>query len=100
MPWGTGQTRTSSAAHKAWAATVKRNAHGRCQLRLPGCEGYADHADHILAVAEGGAEYDPANGQGACHHCHSIKTAEETARGRQRHYGRAKHPTERPPGLI
>jgi 5-methylcytosine-specific restriction endonuclease McrA len=66
----------------------------------PGCEGTADHADHILAVTEGGAEYDVSNGQGACTHCHNIKTREEIQRGRARSYGRAKHPTETHPGMM
>ena len=100
MPWSNQPTRTSSAAHQAWAVQVKRNAGGRCQIRLAGCEGYADHADHIVPVAEGGAEFDPANGQGACVFCHGVKTAEESARGRQRRRDRARLPAETHPGLI
>jgi 5-methylcytosine-specific restriction protein A len=100
MPWPTGPTRTSTPQHRAWAAQVKANAQGRCQIQAPGCEGTADHADHILAVTEGGAEYDVSNGQGACTHCHAIKTGEERQRGRDRTYGRAKHPTEQHPGMM
>jgi 5-methylcytosine-specific restriction enzyme A len=100
MPWPTGPTRTSTPQHRAWAAQVKANAQGRCQIQAPGCEGTADHADHILAVTEGGAEYDVSNGQGACTHCHNIKTHDETQRGRARSYGRARHPTETHPGMM
>lgn len=67
MPWSNRQTRTSTAAHKQWAAEVKRRAGGQCQIRLPGCTGGADHADHVVPVAKGGAPYDPGNGEGACH---------------------------------
>jgi 5-methylcytosine-specific restriction endonuclease McrA len=100
MAWANGQSRTSTAEHRRWAATVKRNAGQRCQIRLPGCEGYADVADHIIPVAEGGAEFDPANGQGACKFCHDIKTTEEAARGRARLAAKAKHPDEQHPGLA
>jgi 5-methylcytosine-specific restriction protein A len=82
VPWPTGPTRTSTPQHRAWATQVKRNAGGRCQIRLPGCE------------------YDLANGQGACTHCHNIKTREETQRGRARSYGRGKHPRETHPGMV
>jgi 5-methylcytosine-specific restriction enzyme A len=100
MPWSNRPTRTSTTQHRAWAQQVKRNAGGRCQIQLPGCEGTADHADHILAVTEGGAEYDVNNGQGACTHCHSVKTHDETQRGRARSYGRGKHPHEQHPGTV
>lgn len=95
--WGSAQTRTSTAAHKRWAQAVKRNARGRCQIQLAGCTGRADEADHIIPVAEGGDEFDLANGQGACSHCHGLKTREEARRGRARSYGRAKHRVERHP---
>lgn len=100
MAWSRGQTRTSTAAHKAWARAVLRNSGGRCEVRRAGCTGVAVHADHVVPVAEGGAEHDPANGQGACQPCHEAKTREETSRGRQRYYGAAKRPPERHPGLI
>lgn len=100
MPWQNGYSRTSTPEHRRWAAQVKRNAGGRCQIRLDGCEGYADVADHIVPVAEGGAEFDVTNGQGACRFCHDIKTSEEAARGRARVAAKAKHPVERHPGLA
>jgi 5-methylcytosine-specific restriction protein A len=99
MPWSNNQTRTSTAEHKRWAAIVRRNARGLCQLRLAGCTGVMQQADHIVPVAEGGLELDPVNGQGACTSCHDIKTAAERQRGRARHYSKAQHPIERHPGL-
>lgn len=98
MTWPTGQTRTSTAAHKRWQRQVLANARGRCELQLvPACTGVAVHADHKLAVAEGGDELDPANGQAACLPCHEAKTREETARGRARYYGAARRQPERHP---
>lgn len=40
--------------------------------------------DHIVPIAEGGAELDRDNLQGICTPCHDAKTAEEAARGRAR----------------
>jgi 5-methylcytosine-specific restriction endonuclease McrA len=38
--------------------------------------------DHILAIKDGGSEWDPANHQGLCFTHHSIKTAQEKANRR------------------
>jgi len=100
MAWSNEQTRTSTVEHKRWAAAVKRRARGCCELQYDGCTGRADHADHITPVGEGGAEHDVANGQGACDHCHGIKTRAEAARGRRRYYGQARRKPERHPGLL
>lgn len=100
MTWSKGQTRTSTAAHKAWARAVLAIARGRCQIQGPDCIGIAVHADHIKPVAEGGAEHDVRNGQGACQPCHEAKTAAETQRGRDRYYGAARRGPERHPGLA
>lgn len=37
-------------------------------------------ADHIVERKDGGAEFDPANGQCLCGSCHSRKTAAERAK--------------------
>lgn len=100
MSWGNGSSRTSSAAHKRWVRAVLANARGVCQIREPGCTGAPVLADHIVPVAEGGAPFDIANGQGACRACHDKKTQREAARGRQRYYGAAKRPPEQHPGLL
>lgn len=100
MAWTNGASRTSTAAHRAWARLVLTNSGGQCQIRGPRCLGPATIADHIKPVAEGGAEHDPANGQGACQPCHDTKTQGEAARGRRRYYGAARRPPERHPGLA
>jgi 5-methylcytosine-specific restriction protein A len=40
-----------------------------------------DHADHIVPMAEGGAD-DEANMQGICIPCHELKTADELRRAK------------------
>lgn len=77
--------RTTTAEHRAWADAVLTRAGHRCQLRYAGCTGTAAHADHIQAVAEGGAEYDPGNGQAACRHCHQLKSSDEGHRAQGHH---------------
>ena len=99
MPWS-GRPEFSSAEHKRWRRAVLRRAQGRCEVGGPDCTGVATQADHIVPVAEGGDPFDVANGQAICDPDHDAKTAEETARGRARYYGRARrkpeqHPSER-----
>lgn len=98
MPWTNGYTRTSTAAHKRWAAQVKANAGYHCQAA--GCARRADVADHIRPVAEGGAEFDVANGQALCKAHHDVKTQGEAARGRARRQANARRPAEQHPGVI
>lgn len=65
--------------HLVWRATVIRNAKGRCQW--PGC-GRAEammFADHIVELQDGGAPFDPANGQCLCGSHHTIKTHQARA---------------------
>ena len=71
-----GATRTSQAEHRRWAAKVKARD-PFCRIRLPGCTGITQQADHIVPVALGGAEFDVANGQGACRSCHGKKSSRE-----------------------
>lgn len=51
-------------------------------IRLPGCTGGADTADHIKPVNFGGSEFDPRNGQAACWHCHGRKSSYEGSTAR------------------
>lgn len=51
---------------RAWLA-----AHPRCEA----CGAPASEVDHITALADGGAELDPANLQALCRSCHRAKTA-------------------------
>ncbi|MFT4098615.1 MAG: HNH endonuclease signature motif containing protein [Rhodoblastus sp.] len=66
--------------HRAWRAIVIARAGGMCQW--PGC-GRVERrmfADHIVERKDGGARYDPDNGQCLCGSHHSLKTAQERAR--------------------
>lgn len=38
----------------------------------------ANHADHVVPIANGGERYDLANGQTLCSACHARKTLRET----------------------
>lgn len=57
-----------------WIKTVKRIV-GRdktCQLKLPGCTGTAQTADHVISRANGGSNKDD-NLRGSCHSCNRSK---------------------------
>lgn len=60
----------------AWAPTRKailaRDKY-QCQIRLPGCLGRANAADHIMPVSAGGAPFDHDNLRAACIHCNSAR---------------------------
>lgn len=76
-PRGTRQQQGYGAQHQRWRAEVLRQ-HPTCQhcRVVP-----SNEADHIIPIREGGARFDPANGQGLCKPCHSRKTARENANG-------------------
>lgn len=77
-----GNTRTTTKQHRNWRTAVLRRDNHQCRLQRPGCIGYANEADHITPVAEGGAEFDPDNGQAACVPCHRKKSSAEGHRAR------------------
>jgi 5-methylcytosine-specific restriction protein A len=52
---------------------------GLCYL----CGLFGDEADHVIPIAEGGAN-DVANGGCICTSCHDTKTREESLRGQAR----------------
>lgn len=59
-----------------WRRAVLQRAGGQCQH--PGCgERRRLYADHIVEVKDGGARFDPANGQALCAAHHNRKTAIE-----------------------
>ena len=64
-------------AHDRWANAVRRRAGGRCERC--GREGTRLFADHVVELRDGGAPFDPANGQALCGSCHSAKTARARA---------------------
>ena len=64
-----GETRT---AYQSLRRQVIADAHGRCEIRLPGvCTGDATTLDHIRAIAEGGAVLDRRNCRAACRPCNT-----------------------------
>lgn len=99
MPWSSSDRR--DRLPRDWhrrRAIAKRNAQGRCQAEVhePECDGIGTQCDHII----NNDNHDETNLQWLSEPCHRAKTARETAAGRRAFYGRAKHPTERHPGLI
>jgi 5-methylcytosine-specific restriction endonuclease McrA len=65
--------RTSDAAWRVVRLRVLERDGWNCQLRLPGCRGKADEADHIVPHDRGGAWYDEANLRAACGHCNRAR---------------------------
>ena len=61
--------------HSGWgrARRAKLAVSPRCEM----CGAPAVEVDHIVALADGGAEMDPANWQALCRRCHAAKTAAE-----------------------
>ena len=64
-----------------WRKLVVGRAHGLCQKC--GTGGGRLFADHKIELKDGGAPFDPANGQALCGSCHTTKTAAHRAQ-RQR----------------
>lgn len=70
----------TSKAHRLWRqAVLTRDAFACVDC---GRIDQANHADHVVPIAQGGAKYDVANGACRCIKCHSRKTAREN---NQRH---------------
>ena len=91
--WQNGPSRTSDPRHKAWRLAVLTRDAWTCRQ----CGAGARTADHVIPVAEGGAEHDVDNGQALCDRCHKAKTQAEAARGRVR-IPRGRRQAEQPPG--
>lgn len=68
-----------------WRKAVIARAHGRCQGRTCTRSGVRLFADHIVELKDGGAPFDPRNGQALCGSCHTTKTARARS---ERHAGR------------
>src|SRR5579862_1179383 len=73
--------------HRAWREFVIARAGRRCEwtengARCERCEadGSMMFADHIVERSDGGARYDPNNGQCLCGRHHTIKTNLERTR--------------------
>ena len=65
-----------------WRAIVISRANGQCEAIVNGqrCTkakpSHRVYADHIIELRDGGAPFDPSNGQCLCHSHHEIKTLE------------------------
>jgi 5-methylcytosine-specific restriction endonuclease McrA len=67
----TTRTRPSSSAERDRIRAEVLADGAECALQLPGCEGLATVAHHIVDAAEGG-RYELANLEPACEHCNSV----------------------------
>lgn len=92
--WGRGSTRSS----RAMRATVLR-LHPHCYLRFEGCTITSTEDDHVVPLSQGGTDHI-SNHNGACHHCHDIKSRREATDARRAHRAEGKHPREQHPGLV
>lgn len=52
----------------------------RCRVRLPGCEGEATDADHVIPPADGGDRWDLANLRAACGFCNRSRASRQKHR--------------------
>lgn len=57
---------------------VRRAILERDSYRCRSCGRWGGEVDHVVPLAAGGAEYDPANLQTLCSGCHIRKTRRET----------------------
>jgi 5-methylcytosine-specific restriction enzyme A len=76
-----------TSRYRSWRDLVIARAGGRCEwtengIRCSRCVESGDriYADHIIERSDGGAVFDPANGQALCPSHHGLKTARERAR--------------------
>ena len=68
-------------AHRRWRQAVLTRDAWTCRDCGRVCSGYREaHADHIVAIAQGGERYDVANGACRCAACHARKTLSENRR--------------------
>ncbi len=100
-----------SGARTSFPAATRRAILRRdpqCTLRLEGCTGDSEEADHIISWPDAQAlgwtehEYHEAtNGRGVCRSCHRIRTLAQIAAGRAAYYARrsTKRPPKKHPGL-
>ncbi len=82
--WRGGDSRRSgTTAHKARRLRVLRRDNYFCQLRYEGCTQLATDVDHVVPLAEGGADSD-SNCAASCSSCHTKKSSIEGHRARGR----------------
>lgn len=69
----------STPEFRRWRAVVVQRARRRCEWvkddgSVCGVSDVKMYADHVVEVKDGGAEFDPSNGQCLCARHHTIKT--------------------------
>ena len=65
-------------AHRAWRQAVLTRDAWTCRDCGRVCSDKREaHADHVVAISQGGERYDVANGQTLCIRCHARKTLRE-----------------------
>lgn len=69
------------SAHRRWREMVLRRDPLCVMCEKVGRVEPSVIADHIKPLAQGGAPFDMANGQGLCMACHNRKTASDVRRG-------------------
>lgn len=81
---GVDSKRSGATGHQARRQRVLRRDNYLCQLRYEACVQLASHVDHVVPLAEGGAD-DDRNCAAACSVCHAKKSSMEAhkARGHQ-----------------
>jgi 5-methylcytosine-specific restriction endonuclease McrA len=95
MAWATSRHPGSTSLQRRQRAEILQRD-PLCYLQYAGCTGMATEEDHVTPLAQGGDRWSYSNRRGACHHCHAIKTARESAQARRT---RGRRPDERHPGL-
>ena len=100
--WRGPRTRSSSVTNTASWKKLRRQVLEcdgyQCQVRGPHCTHHATQVDHIINVANGGAEQDPRNCQSICAPCNARKASAEGAAARLRR--KAHRPKPLHPGLL
>lgn len=83
IPPKVAETIYGTSEHRRWRDAVIERAEGRCEWVEGGyrCtrtdDTYRMYADHIVELKDGGAPFDPANGQCLCGSHHTLKTTAE-----------------------
>jgi 5-methylcytosine-specific restriction endonuclease McrA len=70
--------RLSSPEWRRLRTWILDRDHGLCQIQAEGCTRYATCVDHIVARADGGDCWQPANLRAACRTCNSRDGALRT----------------------
>lgn len=78
--------RLTSRAWRALRLAVLDRDSWRCQVNGPDCTSVATTVDHVVARADGGDFWTPANLRAACRRCNCAGGAEMTNRRRAARY--------------